>query len=561
MKRLCWLALFLSSCVLLTSTTSAQENKATKISWKKIVIDKAFRSEGVGVTDVNKDGKLDIIVGDCWYEAPKDPNGEWKRHILRADRTFDLLEYSKSFACFAEDFTGDGYPDVIVIPFPGEPCYWYENPGAAGGKWKPHLLTNSACNETPIYIDLFKNGKKLLVMGWNPPRDENNPTKGSYDDRGEMCYFLPGKDPTQPWQRISISGPSEPKKKYTVPGTRRFDHGLGHGDVNGDGRIDIICRDGWWEQPEKPDGKPWKFHATRITDQCADMYVLDVDGDGKADILSSSAHGYGFWWSQQKDANTFVQRTLFPAPGELAKLPTDYKFTNEEKALIEAINKLRTSHYLRAPFVVHPELCQAARIEAEKSSTGDRKSIDHKYPGKVVFGKAGVLTKSFFEKNQDKDKRTPLQKFALQLLPDNEKEANLVRPGLEIGVGTAEGPKGDTLYYLLIGDRGQFSLPSQTHALNFVDLDGDGLKDLITGRRWWAHGPRGDGGPNDPAYLYWFQAKRGKDGMTTFVPHLIDDDSGIGTQFTVADVNGDGLLDIVTSNKRGVHVFLQQRGQ
>src|ERR1043165_6368925 len=287
----------------------AQDNKpgkSIKLSWKNIVIDTKYRSEGVCVVDVNKDGKRDIIAGDCWYEAPKDPAGEWKRHILRADREFDInkpYEYSQTFGCFADDFNGDGYPDVIVIPFPGAPCHWYANPGPKGGKWQEHLLATSACNETPIYIDLFKTGKKVLVMAWNPP---------GTDTMGEMCYFTPGKDPTQPWQRISISGPST--KSKMVPATQRFSHGLGHGDVNGDGRIDIICPQGWWEQPEKQDGQPWKFHSANSSSSCADMYAFDIDGDGKADIISSSAHGCGFWWSQQKDLNSFLQRPLFLPP-------------------------------------------------------------------------------------------------------------------------------------------------------------------------------------------------------------------------------------------------------
>src|SRR5580698_5249725 len=99
----CILAAILLPCALLGFDAAAQTRTGNtpKISWKKIVVDKNFRSEGVGVADVNKDGKLDIIVGDCWYEAPKDPDGEWKRHILRnaggkpADRVFDLNVYSK----------------------------------------------------------------------------------------------------------------------------------------------------------------------------------------------------------------------------------------------------------------------------------------------------------------------------------------------------------------------------------------------------------------------------------------------------------------------------------
>src|SRR5947209_8556027 len=205
-------------------TRPAQQAKAAvKITWKKTVVDKEFRSEGVAVADVNKDGKLDIIVGDCWYEAP-----DWNRHEIRKAKKWDLLEYTESFACFADDFNGDGWPDVIVIPFPGKECYWYENPQGKPGPWKAHLLVHSACNETPIYVDLFGTGKRHLVMAVHPKAADGKVA----ENMGQMFLMRPGKCDTQPWERFPISAPSAKGKE--VPCTRRFSHGLGHGDVNGD---------------------------------------------------------------------------------------------------------------------------------------------------------------------------------------------------------------------------------------------------------------------------------------------------------------------------------------
>jgi hypothetical protein len=100
-------------------------------------------------------------------------------------------------------------------------------------------------------------------------------------------------------------------------------------------------------------------------------------------------------------------------------------------------------------------------------------------------------------------------------------------------------------------------LVSETHAMHCVDINGDGLKDLVTGKRFWSHG-RNEPGSDRAAMLYWLEARK-RGGITHFVPHEIDNDSGIGTQFAVTDVNGDKLLDVVTSNKKGVFLFEQFR--
>src|SRR5215471_2638271 len=107
-------ASILFSCTVIPAIP-ADDSSETKITWKKTVIDKVFRSEGVAVADVNKDGKMDILVGDVWYEAPN-----WKMHEIRKVGVYQPLRYSQTFACFAEDINGDGWVDLIVIGYPGQ---------------------------------------------------------------------------------------------------------------------------------------------------------------------------------------------------------------------------------------------------------------------------------------------------------------------------------------------------------------------------------------------------------------------------------------------------------
>src|SRR5215210_946254 len=135
----------------LAPAPAAPKADEVKITWKKTVLDTKFRSEGVAIADVNKDGKIDVLNGEYWYQAP-----DWTPHEMQPpmDHKDGLGNYSRSFACWADDFNADGYPDLIVIDFPGAPCYWMENPKGADGHWKKHTIWHSACNETPQYVDL-----------------------------------------------------------------------------------------------------------------------------------------------------------------------------------------------------------------------------------------------------------------------------------------------------------------------------------------------------------------------------------------------------------------------
>jgi len=412
------------------AATLAGANAAdnTVHSWKKIQLSEHFWGEGANFGDFNKDGNMDIVSGPYWWAGPdfkarheyypaskswakkSDDGSETKIPGFKGALSKEN-EYSDNFFAYTHDFNKDGWTDILIYGFPGKDASWYENPAGKDSNgsphWKRHKVFDVVDNESPQWLDVTGDGKPEILC----------------NSEGYFGYVTPDwSDTTKPWTLHKIS----PKG-----GWQRFTHGIGLGDVNGDGKPDLLEMNGWWQQPASLDGDPeWVNHKVAFAPGAgsAHMFAYDVNGDGRNDIITSlAAHGYGLAWYEQL---------------------------------------------------------------AEKDANGSPK----------------------FERHVVMNKEPKENKYGIAF--------------------------------------------SQLHAIDLVDMDGDGLKDIVTGKRFWAHGPTGDAAPNAPAVLYWFKLVRGQDKSVDFIPYLIDDNSGIGTQVVAGDVNGDGLPEVVVVNKKGTFVHL-----
>ncbi|MGD9648493.1 MAG: FG-GAP repeat domain-containing protein, partial [Pirellulales bacterium] len=235
-----------------------------------------YFSEGANAGDLNNDGHVDIVHGPYWFEGPDFNN---KHEIFKAEPQ-NRDRYANHFFSWVYDFDGDGWNDTFAVGFPGTPAYVYQNPGPDGQDkpWPKHEVFDSVSNESPHFTNLVGDERPELVC-----------TRGGLFGYTEIDW----DNPFAPWKFHVISGEIAPKN---------FGHGLGVGDVNGDGRNDVLLKDGWLEQPASLESDVrWNFHPVEFARKGgAEMYAYDVDGDGDNDVITSlEAHEYGLAWFEQ----------------------------------------------------------------------------------------------------------------------------------------------------------------------------------------------------------------------------------------------------------------------
>ena len=370
----------------------------TKPEFTKLRLTDRYYCDGIDAGDINGDGQLDVVAGPFWYEGPE---------FKTAHEFYEAVPLppeespSNSMFSFVHDFNGDGRLDILVLGrVHKHAAYWYENPGTTNELWERHFVFERVRGESPTLVDLDGDGIPQLLTHWE----------------GAWGYLEPDPDrPTEPWTFHAIGENEDWPQFY---------HGQGVGDLNGDGRLDYVINDGWYEQPKDRD-QLWTFHRVRFSQDRggAQIGIFDVDGDGDNDAISAvHAHEWGLaWYENQGDALHFEEHLI---------------------------------------------------------------------------------------------------------MSDRSREG-------EFGVAF-----------------------SQPHALDFADVNGDGLTDIVTGKRMWAHGPTGDVEPMAAPVVYWFELTRNDVGEVRYHPHQIDDSSGVGVQICTKDVNADGRVDVLTTSKIGTFVFI-----
>lgn len=281
-------------CTLATAALGADDYQL--VTFERIPLTDEYYSEGAGAGDINGDGAMDVVYGPYWFAGP---DFQTKLSIY-PPRPQPRERYADNFFSWLQDFNGDDRPDVFVVGFPGTPAYFYENPGAAGFErdWPKHEVFDWVSNESPHFTTIIGDDRPELVC----TRD------------GRYGYAtINWDDGLAPWTFHAVSDDVA---------TKQFGHGLGVGDVNGDGRLDLIQKDGWYEQPASLDGDPlWTFHEVQFAGPGgAEMYAYDVDGDGDSDIITSlHAHEFGLAWYEQVkngDAVEFKQHLIMGSTAE-----------------------------------------------------------------------------------------------------------------------------------------------------------------------------------------------------------------------------------------------------
>lgn len=269
---------------------SLSNARAAELSFRRHDVNLESSFPAAAAIDVNDDGKLDIVCGGWWYEAPS-----WKKHFLREVQ--EIRGRYDDYSNLPLDVNGDGRTDLISANYRSQSIFWIENVGADGGEWPTHTVATPGPMETGRLVDVDGDGRlDLLPAGvkfsawWSiDPSSGSNPaasTPAAESSRGAV--WIRHEFPPQ------LTG-----------------HGIGFGDIDGDGRGDAVGVKGWAKSPEDRRTGQWEWQGEFVLHSDASIPILvhDVDGDGDADVIWGRGHRTGLYWLEQTSGSSDARET------------------------------------------------------------------------------------------------------------------------------------------------------------------------------------------------------------------------------------------------------------
>lgn len=233
-----------------------------------LTLDRENQNSACSVMDVDGDGSPDVVAGKYWYRFP-----DFKRHFVR---DVELIRGRQDdYANLVVDVNADGLDDIVSVNYRSQSIYWVQHPDPAQGldaEWSRTVMATPGPMETGRLEDVDGDG---------------------------VVDILPNGTKFAAWWSLS-PGPSPRWQRHALPDDLAG-HGLGIGDINGDGRADLVGPSGWAEAPADRRRGRWVFHREfrLFPDASIPILVVDVDADGDSDLIWGRAHQVGLYWMEQ----------------------------------------------------------------------------------------------------------------------------------------------------------------------------------------------------------------------------------------------------------------------
>lgn len=265
--------------MMVTMILLAASLEAAEPRFRRHELNAESRFDSCAVMDVDHDGKVDIVCGGFWYQAPT-----WARHPTRDVET--IRGRYDDYSSLPLDLNGDGWTDLVSVNYRSGSIYWVEHPGAESGTWKKHVLDTPGPMETGRLVDVDGDGKLDIL-----------PNGVEFAAWWELTKDTQGAE-----VKVTAIRHDWPKE---LAG-----HGIGFGDLNGDGRADAVGPRGWLEAPANRRADKWIWHPDFQLDRDCSIPILvaDVDDDGDADLIWGRGHRIGLYWMEQKPSESGPRR-------------------------------------------------------------------------------------------------------------------------------------------------------------------------------------------------------------------------------------------------------------